>query len=117
MPLVTITTFPGKSPETLDSLAGCVRDTASQVFSIPEINFIIKIIDSQVYKQHPDGETDFTTIEVALFSGRSPEVKQTFLHTLVKELEKKLGIQPTQLVVVLKEIPRENWFIPGDAGS
>lgn len=64
-----------------------------------------------------DRSESYLIIEVVMFSGRSTEVKKTFLRTLMDELSQGLGISTTDVEITIFESPRENWGIRGQCGD
>jgi len=57
-----------------------------------------------------------TEIEVTLFTGRSIEAKRNLYKGLVDELA-AFGLAPSEIKVMLIEVPRENWGLRGMPGS
>jgi phenylpyruvate tautomerase PptA (4-oxalocrotonate tautomerase family) len=54
----------------------------------------------------------FTLIGIDAFSGRSLEAKRALYAAIVEKLA-KVGIPKDHVIIVLKEIPTENWGIRG----
>jgi len=54
----------------------------------------------------------FTLIGIDAFSGRSLDAKRTLYARIVENLA-KLGIPKDHVLILLKEIPTENWGIRG----
>ena len=54
----------------------------------------------------------FTLIGIDGFSGRSIDAKRTLYAGIVEKLS-KLGIPKDHVIIVLKEVPTENWGIRG----
>jgi phenylpyruvate tautomerase PptA (4-oxalocrotonate tautomerase family) len=52
-------------------------------------------------------------IEIALFRGRSKEVKSRLYQAIVGVLLRKHRIDPGAVMIVLNEQPRENWGLRG----
>jgi phenylpyruvate tautomerase PptA (4-oxalocrotonate tautomerase family) len=51
-------------------------------------------------------------VEITLFAGRSLEAKRRLYQGIVRRFA-DLGIPPGEVVIVLHEVPRENWGIRG----
>jgi Tautomerase enzyme len=64
-----------------------------------------------------DRTESYLIIEVIMFTGRSTEVRKTFLRTLMDELSQGLGIGTTDIEITILESPRENWGIRGQCGD
>jgi phenylpyruvate tautomerase PptA (4-oxalocrotonate tautomerase family) len=83
----------------------------------------LKILDedrTQILTEHPadafelpPGKGDrFTLIAVTMFAGRSLDAKRRLYQTVVGNLG-RLGIPPSDVLVVLHEVPLENWGLRG----
>ena len=64
----------------------------------------------------PSRSADYTIIEVVLFPGRTVETKKAFVRDLVARAQ-EIGIAPTDLEIVLFEVPRNDWGIRGIPGD
>jgi phenylpyruvate tautomerase PptA (4-oxalocrotonate tautomerase family) len=61
----------------------------------------------------PPGKTEnYTFIEFQVFPGRSIEAKRALYRGIVSRFG-ELGIQPSDIIIVLHEPPLENWGIRG----
>lgn len=61
----------------------------------------------------PKGRSDrYTRVEVTMFSGRSLDAKRALYRAVVENL-KVLGVSPSEIKIVLIEIPPENWGLRG----
>ena len=61
----------------------------------------------------PPGKSDrFTLVEFSMFAGRSLAAKRRLYRALVTDLG-RLGIPPSDVLIVLHEVPLENWGIRG----
>ena len=59
------------------------------------------------------GKSDnFTLVEIDLFAGRSLDAKRRLYRCIVENLG-ALGIRRKDVMVVLRDVPRENWGISG----
>ncbi len=54
----------------------------------------------------------YTQISIEAFAGRSLDAKRSLYKAIVRNLE-PLGIPTDHVMIVLREIPRENWGIRG----
>lgn len=52
-------------------------------------------------------------IEITLNAGRSAEVKATLFRAIAENLEREAGVRPDDVVISLREVPRENWSFGG----
>jgi phenylpyruvate tautomerase PptA (4-oxalocrotonate tautomerase family) len=61
----------------------------------------------------PPGKGDrFTLVEITMFAGRSLDAKRRLYRAVVTNLG-RLGIPPSDVLIVLHEVPLENWGIRG----
>ncbi len=58
----------------------------------------------------------YSIIEITLFTGRSIEAKRRLYAAMVEELA-PFGLAPTDIKVILIEVPRENWGLRGKPAS
>ncbi|SEJ37507.1 Phenylpyruvate tautomerase PptA, 4-oxalocrotonate tautomerase family [Dyadobacter sp. SG02] len=67
---------------------------------------------------YPEDRSDrYTIIEIALFEGRSVEVKKHLYHLIFQRFEQMLGIGPNDVEITLTETPPHNWGIRGMPGD
>ena len=65
----------------------------------------------------PPGKSEnYTFVEIIMFPGRSLEAKRHLYQALVRRFE-ELGIEATDIFIVLHEPPLENWGIRGVPAS
>jgi phenylpyruvate tautomerase PptA (4-oxalocrotonate tautomerase family) len=61
----------------------------------------------------PPGKGDrFTLVEITMFAGRSLDARRRLYRAVVTNLG-RLGISPSDVLIVLHEVPLENWGIRG----
>ena len=61
----------------------------------------------------PAGKSgNYTVVEINIFLGRSIEAKRALYKAIVRNLG-RVGIDPSDILIVLHEIPLENWGIQG----
>ena len=75
---------------------------------------------TQILTEHPadafeippgKGER-FTLVEITMFAGRSLDVKRHLYRALVRNLG-RLGVPPSDVLVVLREVALEHWGVRG----
>ena len=54
----------------------------------------------------------YTQISIDAFAGRSLDAKRALYRALVERLD-EVGIPPDHVVILLRELPKENWGIRG----
>lgn len=70
----------------------------------------VHVFDERAFRMKPPYRY---FIEICLFVGRSRDVKKRLYATIVRHLEKKMGIQADTVMIMLNEQPRENWGLRG----
>jgi phenylpyruvate tautomerase PptA (4-oxalocrotonate tautomerase family) len=114
MPLIRVEIREGWSSAEKARLLDAIHAAAVEVLGIPDED------RTQILTEHPadafefpPGRGDrFTLIEVTMFAGRSPDAKRRLYKAVVGNLG-RLGIPPSDVLVVLHEVALENWGIRG----
>ncbi len=114
MPLVKVSLFKGKSKEEKKALLDAIHYALVEAFRIPENDRNQRIFEFDPENfQIPEGKTSkYTLIEIDQFPGRSLDAKRKLYQAIVQNL-KELGIQASDLFILLKEPPLDNWGIRG----
>ena len=114
MPLVTIEMREGRTAETKQALFEAVHAALVEGFEIPEDDRQQRILEYPAENfEVPSGKTtDHLLVTIDAFSGRSLEAKRRLYAGIVRRLE-TLGVEPRDVLIVLNEIPLENWGIRG----
>ena len=121
MPLVTVTTRPGKTPAWKRALLDGVHG-ALVASGVPEADRFQRIVelgpDDFVFDpRYPDAATprtdDFVLIELLWSVGRSVKVKRKVLADIVAALARSPGLDPEHVMVVFVETAWENWAFGG----
>ncbi len=116
MPLVKVSLLKGKSKEEKKTLLDAIHAALMEAFKIPENDRNQRIFEFEPENfDIPEGKTsNYTLIEIDVFPGRSLDAKRKLYQTIVQNL-KELDIQPSDLLIVLKEPPLDNWGVRGGA--
>ena len=114
MPLVKVNLLKGKSKEEKEALLDAIHAALIEAFKIPENDRNQRIFEFEPENfDIPEGKTsNYTLIEIVAFPGRSLDAKRKLYQTIVQNL-KELDIQPSDLLIVLKEPPLDNWGVRG----
>jgi phenylpyruvate tautomerase PptA (4-oxalocrotonate tautomerase family) len=121
MPSVSIEIRRRYTPEQEAALIEAVHAGLREAFKIPpgDRNVRLLVHEPSRFACPPACEKPefYTLISIDAFAGRSPDAKRNLYRAIVDNLE-TLGIPGDHVVIVLREIPRENWGIRGGrAGS
>ena len=114
MPLIRVEIREGWSPTEKAGLLDAIHAAAVEALGIPDED------RTQILTEHPaeafeipPGKGDrFTLVEITMFAGRSLDAKRRLYRALVTNLG-RLGIPPSDVLIVLHEAPLENWGIRG----
>ena len=115
MPLVKIETIKGKSSEYKNSLFDIIHEALVKSLGIEEWDRFQRIIEYDKDNfEIPEGKTDdFLIIELTVFPGRSNKQKKAVIETITSDLNSKLGIDVTDIFIVINDPPMENWGLAG----
>lgn len=74
-------------------------------------------MDAEDY-YYPEGRTDaYLVIEVNMMAGRSEQARKKLIHLLFERIEKKLGITPNDIEIMVMESPACNFGFRGMTGD
>ena len=113
MPLVKVSLLKGRSIEEKKALLDAIHAALLDAFKIPEDDRCQRIFEFEPENfDIPEGKTsNYTIIEIDVFPGRSLDAKRKLYQKIVQNLNEQ--IQPSDLLVVLKEPPLDNWGVRG----
>jgi phenylpyruvate tautomerase PptA (4-oxalocrotonate tautomerase family) len=114
MPIVKIEVCRTRPAEQVSALIEAVYQAQLAAFKLPEDDRQIRYVEHK--PEHfpvPPGKTEnYTLVEFQIFPGRSLEAKRNLYQGVVRRFG-ELGIQPSDIIIVLHEPPLENWGIRG----
>jgi phenylpyruvate tautomerase PptA (4-oxalocrotonate tautomerase family) len=114
MPVIRVEIREGWSPAEKAGLLDAIHAAAVEALRIPDED------RTQLLTEHPaeafevpPGKGDrFTLVEITMFAGRSLDAKRRLYRAVVTNLG-RLGIPPSDVLIVLHEVPLESWGIRG----
>ena len=116
MPSTTIEVRTRYAQDQEIALVEAVHRALVRAFTIPEHDRNVRLVVHEPHRfacppdrSRPDA---YTIVTVAAFVGRSLDAKRLLYRSIVENLE-PLGIPPDHVLIVLHEIPRENWGVRG----
>lgn len=116
MPLIHVHLKEGKTPEYHRTLCEEVLSAlVSEASAPPESRFFyVHEYRAQRITVHPgyggvERGDDPILVEITLNAGRAVEVKQALYRRIVRNLETALAIRPDDVIISLREVPKENW--------
>jgi phenylpyruvate tautomerase PptA (4-oxalocrotonate tautomerase family) len=114
MPLVRIEILEGRSVEERRQLFEAIHRALVEAFEIPDDDRTQRIVEYHpVNFEIPPGKSDrYTLIEITAFPGRSRTAKAALYEAIVQRLG-DLGVDATDVSIVVHEPSLENWGIRG----
>ena len=115
MPLVKIEIIKGKSLEYKKTVLDAVHVALENAIQIENWDRFQRLyeIEDDLFERSENKTDKFTMIEITMFPGRTKEQKSKLYKEIVKELNERLGIEPTDIFIVINEPANENWGLAG----
>lgn len=115
MPLVKIEIIKGKSLEYKKTVLDAVHVALENTIQIENWDRFQRLyeIEDDLFERSESKTDKFTVIEITMFPGRTKEQKSKLYKEIVKELNERLGIEPTDIFIVINEPANENWGLAG----
>lgn len=115
MPLVRIEIIKGKDAGYKKELLEAVHTALVNAIQIEDWDRFQRLyeIEDEFFERSESKTDKFTMIEIMMFQGRTKEQKARIYEEIVKELQTRLAIDPTDVFIVLNEPPNENWGLAG----
>lgn len=115
MPIVKINMLKGKSPLYKNTLLDCVHQGLVESLHIEDWDRFQRIIEfNREDFEMPDFKSDsFMIIELSLFPGRTKEEKKNAIETITRKLTSSLGVNESDIFIIMNEPPLENWGMAG----
>ena len=114
MPIARIEVRKIWPPEQVQAIIEAVYQAQREALQLPEHDRQIRYIEHRPEHFHvpPDKGENYTLVEITLFAGRSLQAKRALYQAIVKRFE-ALGIAASDVIIVLNEVPLDNWGIRG----
>lgn len=115
LPLVKIEIIKGKSLEYKKTVLDAVHVALENAIQIENWDRFQRLyeIEDDLFERGESKTDKFTMIEITMFPGRTKEQKSKLYKEIVKELNERLGIEPTDIFIVINEPANENWGLAG----
>jgi len=115
MPLVRIEIIKGKTLEYKKTLLDAVHTALVNAIQIEGWDRFQRLyeVEDELFERSETKTDKFTLIELTMFPGRTKKQKAKVYEEITRELEARLGIQPTDVFIVITEPPNENWGLAG----
>ncbi len=111
MPAVNISMAKGRSRDEKKAIFNAVHKALVSAFKIPETDRTMHM--DEYAPENMDGREGFILIEIKAFKGRSNEAKKALYKGVVDNLKADAGISPDSVMIIIHDIPKEDWGIRG----
>jgi phenylpyruvate tautomerase PptA (4-oxalocrotonate tautomerase family) len=114
MPLVKIEMREGRTAAAKKALLDAVHDALVEAFEIPDSDRQQRIVEypAEAFELPPGKSSDHLLLTIDAFPGRSARAKRELYAGIVGRFE-NLGVDPLDVLIVINEIPLQNWGIRG----
>ena len=114
MPLAKIEVRRSRPANEIEEMIEAVYQAQREALKVPQGDRQIRYMEykPEHFAVPPDKTENYTLVEITLFPGRSLDAKRELYQSIVKRFG-ALGIEPTDIFIVLNEPPLENWGIRG----
>jgi len=114
MPLAKIEVRKSRPAAEIAALMEAVYQALREALKVPDGDRQIRYIEHK--PEHfavPPGKTEnYTFVEIMLFPGRALDAKRKLYHSVIRRFG-EIGIAPSDIFIVLNELPLDNWGIRG----
>jgi phenylpyruvate tautomerase PptA (4-oxalocrotonate tautomerase family) len=114
MPLIRVQIREGWSPADKAGLLDAIHAAAVEALRIPDEDRTQTLTEhpAEAFEIPPGKGDRFTLVEITMFAGRSLDAKRRLYRAVVRNLG-GLGIPPSDVLIILHDVPLENWGIRG----
>lgn len=114
MPISRIEGRRARSPAEVQSLIEALYLAQREALRVPEWDRQIRYVEHKPEHFHvvPGRSDNYLLVEITLFAGRSLEAKRALYREVVERFG-RLGIDASDVTIVLHEVAPENWGIRG----
>jgi phenylpyruvate tautomerase PptA (4-oxalocrotonate tautomerase family) len=114
MPITRIEGRRPRSSEEVQALIEALYQAQREALKVPDWDRQIRYVEHRPENFHvvPGRTENYLLVEISLFAGRSLDAKRALYRSVVQRLA-KLGVDASDITIVLNEVPAENWGIRG----
>jgi 4-oxalocrotonate tautomerase family enzyme len=118
MPVSRIEVCKSRPEHEVQAFIEALYQAQIEALRVPPEDRTIRYVERPVerFAIRPDKSENYTLVEIQLFSGRSKEAKKK-LYRSITERFAALGVDPSDVFIVIHEFPRENWGLNGVPAS
>lgn len=114
MPVSRIEVCKSRSEQEIQAFIEALYQAQIEALKVPPEDRTIRYVErsKERFAIRPDKTENYTLVEIQLFPGRSVEAKRK-LYRSITERFAALGVDPSDVFIVIQEFPRENWGLNG----
>lgn len=118
MPIAKIEVCRHRSAVEVAALIEAVYQAQLLALKVPEDDKQIRYVEykPEHFPVPPSKTQNYTIVEIQIFPGRSLDAKRTLYAEIARRFG-ELGIQPTDITVILHEPQLDNWGVGGKPAS
>lgn len=118
MPIAKIEVCRPRSSLEVAALIDAVYQAQLLALKVPEDDKQIRYVEykPEHFPVPPSKTANYTIVEIQIFPGRSLDAKRRLYEEIARRFG-ELGIQPTDITVILHEPPLDNWGVGGKPAS
>jgi phenylpyruvate tautomerase PptA (4-oxalocrotonate tautomerase family) len=89
-----------------------IRSVAVACLGLPELIGQVWLCETPLRHRevHPGRDRGFAFVEITMYAGRSPELKQRLMAEIVSLIHELLGIDPKEINCCIYEVAPENYY-------
>jgi len=97
-----------------DQMILALQESMVECLKIPEHDKLIRFLEHEPedFVVPPGCSDNYTLVEISLFSGRTLDAKRALYKSVVSKFT-AIGIPKKDILIVLHDVPRDNWGIRG----
>ena len=114
MPLTRIEGRRPRSDDEVQAVIEALYQAQREALQVPEWDRQIRYVEHKADYFHvvPGRTENYLLVEISLFAGRSIDAKRALYRSIVQRLG-RLGVQPSDITIVVYDIPLHDWGIRG----
>lgn len=114
-PLVRVDMIKGKSPEYKKVVLDSIHEGLVEGLGIGDDIRFQRIVEipQEDFETAPGKTDNFMIIQLTMLLGRSREQKGFAIQRITEHLTTRLEIEPTDVAIVISELPMDNWGLGG----
>jgi phenylpyruvate tautomerase PptA (4-oxalocrotonate tautomerase family) len=102
-----------------DALSDVIHDCVVEALQFPRDKRAHRFFPMDAGNmRRPDGRTDaYTIIEITMIEGRTVEARKKLVRLLFDRIHERLGIEPRDVEICIREVPASDWGFRGMHGD